>query len=190
MTEYTIQCGSDAGDTLTVCRQGEEIEFVSRSHGSFAHSVYPTSDGARTFARGILALADEVDGGEAKEAPETASGRMPEADSPFKVGDKVRTVREILELHRGRAGELAAIDISHAPNYWVRFPDGGSVWAYDIEPTPAHEPLADWERELLAHEPTATPTRMDLLEQARALVGSRDVPNLLAVARFLAGDNA
>lgn len=62
MTEHKIACNSGVGDTLTVHGGGEEIGFVAATSDRFRNSVYVTASDARTFARGILALADEIDG--------------------------------------------------------------------------------------------------------------------------------
>ncbi|MFE7624294.1 hypothetical protein [Streptomyces sp. NPDC057509] len=133
MNECKIACAHDSLDVFTAGLDGGVVRLTAQTHGVRKVDAFVDPADARAFARGILALADEVDGGEANEAPE--------AGQPFKVGDKVRTVREIMGLHRGRSGELADIDVGLAPRFLVNFPDGRSVWAYDIEPdTTSPEP--------------------------------------------------
>ncbi|WNI28608.1 hypothetical protein [Streptomyces sp. ITFR-6] len=173
MTEYKITCQDDPSDRIkAVGTVGEHVAFYP--YGS--DSVYVSPADARTFARGILALADEVDGGEAPMPTEPAV-------RDIKVGDRVRILRPegCLPEYAGRVGVLTRTDSTEC-KYRVRVDeaDDNIVWAYEVAPVDTDN----------AEQLCAKNARMDILEQARALVGSRDVPNLLAVARFLAGDNA
>jgi hypothetical protein len=79
MTVYTAECAIDSADTITATRSSNRVELEPSSRVE----VYLDPDDARTFARGILALADEIDGGEVAEAA------TPETRTP-QVGDRVR----------------------------------------------------------------------------------------------------
>ncbi|WP_327379394.1 hypothetical protein [Streptomyces sp. NBC_01212] len=131
MTEYKIECTSGVGDTITACLQGEEIEVVARSMGSFTQSVYPSLATARTFARGILALADEVDGGEARE-------------EPVKVGDFVEITGDDVSSYVGRRGYLRKIDGSDPDlPYLLKGNNGAGLydwWARAVRKVDAPEP--------------------------------------------------
>ncbi|CAM5410497.1 putative protein OS=Streptomyces microflavus OX=1919 GN=Smic_80650 PE=4 SV=1 [Streptomyces microflavus] len=135
MTEYKIRCENYTGDTLIVRRRGEEIEFVARTGSNDVHSVYPSPDAARTFARSILALADEVDGGEVKAEPAS--------DSRPKMGDRVIVIE----------------DDPYTP-YLVKFGEeghgdvGGTWYCQRVEKLADEpEPLAYWEKDLLESKP-------------------------------------
>ncbi len=80
MTEYTATCAIDEADTITAARYGRRVELEP----SGTTEVYLDPAPARTFARGILALADEIDGGEKAEV---------KADTRPKVGDRVRVTK-------------------------------------------------------------------------------------------------
>lgn len=172
MTDYVAICRDAARDTITATGGGAAVALYPS--GS-CESVYLSPAAARTFARGILALADEVDGGELA-APKLA----------VEVGDRVKVVADDFATHVGKTGILKCIDDGEtATPFCVKF-DGAAVlvWVSEVRGI---------------DEPTATPAdtntspesyRASLLEQARTLVGSRDVPQLLAVARFLAGESA
>ncbi|KDQ65667.1 hypothetical protein [Streptomyces sp. NTK 937] len=146
MTEHKIQCTSGVGDTITACRQGEEIEFVARSLDSFTQSVYPSLADARAFARGILALADEVDGGVATAASNTRPS----------VGDFVEITEDTSFGYVGRRGYLRVVD-ENDPDYpyHVEMGNGESPFGWwtkavrkVVDPIDT-APLADWERDLL-----------------------------------------
>ncbi|MFJ3588631.1 hypothetical protein ACIQUY_04985 [Streptomyces sp. NPDC090231] len=178
MTEYKITCQDDPNDRIQVSAYEGDSRVSFYSHDI---SVYVSSADARTFARGILALADEVDGGEAKE---------PEADSPVKVGDKVRVLVDDPDAQAGRfvglAGTLAEMDLTDSSTpFMVRFGEGdhgdidGSWWCRRVE--------------LVTNEPIATtpaPSRAELLTQARmhmSDVTTYTAADLIELADYLAG---
>ncbi|MYY03103.1 MULTISPECIES: hypothetical protein [unclassified Streptomyces] len=161
MTEYIAQCRYNRSDTIKA-RVEDKVVWLEPG----VANVALTPADARTFARGILALADGVDGGEAETTMFPAVGDVVRIVCPESACDPE---------HVGGIGVLTRTDNTDC-KYRVRLPGGEIVWAYEVEaPT----------------KPTPNPSpRVAFLEEARRLVGSRDVPQLLAVARFLAGENA
>lgn len=140
MTEYTATCRHVDTDTL-------------RAYSSFGDVVLSPSEdenvclspaAARTFARGILALADEIDGGE---VPATA-GRKPI------VGDRVVVVRDDPDHKAGSfVGLIGTLKLTTDSDddipYLVHFGDGdhgepdGEWWCNSVRviDAPADEPL-------------------------------------------------
>jgi hypothetical protein len=126
MTEYVATCNASHYDTITARLDGDAVELRADHNGEHMLETYLSASKARTFARGILALADEVDGEEVVEAstPET---RAPE------VGDRVRIVRDDPYTKPGafvgRTGVLreAKADGRGKP-YRVRLDDPSGTW--------------------------------------------------------------
>jgi hypothetical protein len=84
MSEYVATCTASRHDTITAVGDGTTIELAARSHGERKMETFLSADKARTFARGILALADRIDGGEEK-------GEAEFSDTP-PVGTRVRVL--------------------------------------------------------------------------------------------------
>jgi hypothetical protein len=156
MTEYKITCQDTPADSIQAVGGSPFTDGLVAFYTGGCDSVYATPDDARTFARDILALADEVDGGE-----------VPEAAATVKVGDVVRVVKDDLHIRTGEfVGAVGTVHLIHGGGstlpYRLAFDDDQDVpyptWNVAevepaTEPTP-DEPLADWERELLADKPT------------------------------------
>jgi len=179
MTEYVAHSahsaiGSDS--TVRAHRVGSWVHVTSKSRGASASTALEADD-ARKFARGILALADEIDGGE-------ADAMKPE----IKVGDKVRIVRNSPwdgDKHVGRVGVLASVDShDHVMPYRVSFPDDSyGWWCAEVElvdtttptdePAPAVEPglsaFAAHVEEALSLLAGTTYTGADVITLAREL---------------------
>jgi hypothetical protein len=106
MTVYTAECAIDSDDTITATRSSNRVELEP----SGRVEVYLDPADARTFARGIIALADEIDGGEVAEAATTET-RTP------KVGDRVRIVEDDPYVKPGafvgRTGVLLLAGVEH-----------------------------------------------------------------------------
>ncbi|WP_097964551.1 hypothetical protein [Streptomyces sp. or20] len=166
MTHHAAQCAHATGDEIRAHTVGAHVfltSVVDRELGTVALE----SDDARTFARGILALADEVDGGKTKPEP------------VVRIGDTVTIVRPegcCDPEYRGRVGVLTDVDNTDC-KYRVRV-EGAErdiVWSYEVrplEPTPARadrESLVTRAKELL----TGTP---------------HTVTDIIAMANFLAGE--
>lgn len=143
MTEYEAQCRIGRDDRIVARRDNSSVELAGY-FGDYAGDAYLAPDAARTFARGILALADEIDGGGAEEAP--ALRRIP------KVGDRVRVVRNGPsdgDDHIGQVGAIAAIDThDNVYPYRVSFPDDSYGWwctevEYVDEPTDTRPKVGD-----------------------------------------------
>jgi hypothetical protein len=119
MTEYIAQCAIDGNDTITARRSAERVELAPRS----GPEVYLDTDKARTFARGILALTDEIDGGEVVKIVRS---------SAVEVGDRVRVVRNAYSFEGnenvGRVGILKEITPEDAQSHRVSFSDDAYGW--------------------------------------------------------------
>ncbi|MET7939694.1 hypothetical protein [Streptomyces sp. NPDC005302] len=69
MTAYIARCRDRSSDYIVATKRGADVELEMHVFGDYQGEVFANPADARTFARGILALADEIDGGEVKEAP-------------------------------------------------------------------------------------------------------------------------
>ncbi|MDX2575945.1 hypothetical protein PV332_10675 [Streptomyces scabiei] len=142
MTDLNLTCAIDADDQICATRSsgGKRIEFTAWADGKqHGVEVYADTDKARTFARGILALADEIDGGEVTAKPEPA--RRPQ------VGDRVRVVADDPTCMAGKfvglTGTLAGLGGTVTP-FKVKFGPGrhgdlNGYW-YCAEVELVHEP--------------------------------------------------
>lgn len=181
MTEFIAQCRYDEGQRLRAYASDASVILAGYDEGERVTEPYLSPADARTFARGILALADEVDGGEVKKA----------APAAVKVGDKVRVTADDPDYRTGNyvgaTGTLLRTDGDPRTPFRVQLDE---PWASDLRTTAwwcgGVEALTE---ESPADEPAPSP-RAAYLAEAQKLVGSRDVPQLLAVARFLAGESA
>jgi hypothetical protein len=63
-TQYVGQCRYDEGQRLQACINGASVVVEAFAGDEQVTEPFLTPADARAFARGILALADEVDGGE------------------------------------------------------------------------------------------------------------------------------
>ncbi|WP_329168369.1 KOW motif-containing protein [Streptomyces sp. NBC_01267] len=127
MTKYTAPCDVTPDDTVTAFKDARHVILTP----STRVDVCLTPTAARTFARGILALADEIDGGE---TPEPA--RAP------RVGDRVRVLEDDPGNRAGefvgKVGTLLSVDkASEYTPYCVQFGDGtgyyGKWWVDAVE---------------------------------------------------------
>ncbi|GAA3018767.1 hypothetical protein [Streptomyces fulvorobeus] len=154
MSEHTITCTSGVSDTLTAQSSiGNDVAFYSRQGGVSKISVYAAPSDARTFARGILALCDEADGGEVKEDP-AATVEGPTVRG-IKVGDKVRVLVDDAEYARVSRGDILCVthvggnlivaDEANTEGEGWYFRNAKSLEKVVDEP----EPLVEWERDLL-----------------------------------------
>ncbi|MYW28212.1 hypothetical protein [Streptomyces sp. SID2119] len=176
MTEYKIECRYNRSDTITVLAEDGEIWFKPGSD-----NVSPTPDAARTFARGILALADEVDGGAAKAEPAE--------DTRPKVGDRVIVVEDDPDDRTGEfvglVGTVVSVNGGFSTPFKVKFGDGhhgradGYWWCRGVKPA---SPAADT---------ITTPTREAYLHRAAELLGANpSASDLIELADYLAGEGA
>ncbi|MGW2950734.1 hypothetical protein [Streptomyces eurythermus] len=92
MAEYTAKCVMDEDDQINARRANQRVALEPTGH-----DVYLNPDAARTFARGILALADEIDGGQV---------RQPAA---VKVGDRFKVTRSFLEWADVVIGDVVTV---------------------------------------------------------------------------------
>lgn len=119
MTEYTAQCRISRYDRITARTDGDSVALEAHLNDGYAGETYLYPGAARIFARGILALADEIDGGET------------EMTLTVKIGDKVEVVDDNFTSLIGRRGTLIDID-SWDTEYPYHFREegrsGGGVW--------------------------------------------------------------
>jgi hypothetical protein len=130
MTLYTATCAIDEDDTVTAMRSENRVELESSSRAS----VFLDPGPARTFARGILALADEIDGGEAE-----ASASLP------KIGTRFRVTRNGVRSAGVSVGDVVEVSQHHAGYFSAKI--SGSSWYFEPEDIgnglePVDEPTA------------------------------------------------
>nr|WSW58452.1 hypothetical protein OG513_07585 [Streptomyces sp. NBC_00998] len=159
------------------------IVFEAFGDGSApVKDAYATANNARAFARGILALADEVDGGESA-APTPA----------VKVGDRVRVVKDDRHNFTGKfiglVGVIGEVDLSSRLRYLVTFGPGrhgdadGTWYCEDVERV--DEPAA------VDQSSPAQVSRLELLvtRAKELLTGTEHTgADVIAMAAFLAGE--
>jgi hypothetical protein len=184
MTEYVATCNASSHDTITAGGDGATIELVARSNGNRKMETFLSADKARTFARGILALADGIDGGEEKDEAKPSR--------PVKVGDRVRVVRNAYDYedrgYIGRVGTLAFIDTDDQP-YRVAFDDYDYWWCAEVELV--DEPTAlESDAEAPAVDKPAQ-DRETFIRRAADLASELEIFDdnaVVSMARFLAGE--
>ncbi|WP_211833242.1 hypothetical protein [Streptomyces asiaticus] len=175
MTEY--QCRWVSTDCVKARGVGDSVHIYGYENNDVVSNVALLVDDARAFARGILALADEIDGGEDRAAQDVA------------VGDRVAIVREWSTgtgRDDGKMGTLVQFDPDDDNFPWLVELDSAdrrTVWVHEVQ---RKRERAEDPNE--APAPSVAPDRVALLEEARRLVGSHDIGQLLNVARFLAGE--
>ncbi|MEU3285629.1 hypothetical protein [Streptomyces longwoodensis] len=167
MIEYTATCAIDEDDTVTAMRSENRVELEPSSRAS----VFLDPGPARTFARGILALADEIDGGEAEEA------------RAIRVGDRVEIVRaeRWSSAEEGRVGVVGTVDEDddHLP---YRVVDEHGVYiAWCAEVRRVDEPAED-----AGPEPTPSPFAR-YVDEAKGLLEGTDhtATDVIILAREL-----
>jgi hypothetical protein len=98
---YRAQCRWEQGDYMTVHGVGSSVQINAYQSNEFTSNAQLDPDDARTFGRGILALADEVDEGEDK--PAKHDGTLP-------VGTRVRVLKAHgLPWATGKLGTVYAL---------------------------------------------------------------------------------
>ncbi|MFD4234249.1 hypothetical protein [Streptomyces sp. NPDC058542] len=199
MTEYIAQCRYNPSDTITARVEDGAVWLVPGPD-----NVSPSTDAARTFARGILALADEADGGEVRTEPAP--------DTHPKVGDQVIVIEDDPGVRTGEfvdlVGTLTEIGPERCTPYLVKFGGGfhgaadGSWYCQRVEKVADEpEPLADWEKDLLSSAPKVgdqvrvvsaiNHTREAYLHRAAELLGiNPSASDLIELADYLAGGDA
>ncbi|MFD9442105.1 hypothetical protein [Streptomyces sp. NPDC060001] len=179
MTLHTATCVMDADDQITAHSTGRRVALTPT--GS---DVYLNPLSARTFARGILALADGIDGGEAEETPTPRP----------KVGDRVRVVADDPYTKTGefvgRTGVVRTVQPDgRTMPYRVRLDDSsgtwdeGSWWCAKVE-------LVDDPAPLAGESAPARSSRAKYVEEAKALLEGAyfDAASIVTLAQFLADD--
>ncbi|MFF3312523.1 hypothetical protein [Streptomyces sp. NPDC002952] len=121
MTEYTAHSAHGSGSVARAYRIGTWVHVSSKERGRVASTALETAE-ARAFARTLLALADEIDGGEAKEEPKRAP----------KVGDRVRVTLDDEDIRTGEyVGKVGVLQVDHGAGsgnrYRVKFGDGSGL---------------------------------------------------------------
>lgn len=173
MTIHTLECRHANRDYLTAQRDGLSTSVIIAASFDDGEqgAVYAEVAEARAFARGILALADEIDGGEAV----ASDGGAP------KVGDDVLITKEFPDgtgSYTGSTGQLLSVNPSDG-----RFPYEVDVQGYG--PCAAHAVRKAPE----TPKSFATPRSIALLAEARAMLSSAaPMESVVHLARFLGGE--
>jgi hypothetical protein len=136
--------------------------------------AYVSPASARTFARGILALADEIDGGEVAEAPVKPS--LP------KVGDRIRILVDGAEYANVEIGD--EFEVSRVVGATVTVIDhvnGGHWYFRDSTSYELMEPES-------APAPAPSSTYADLVREAKGLLTGtpHSAADIITLARDLA----
>lgn len=189
MTEYRVDCNATSHDDyMTAWRDGCDVYIRACKGGALASSVYADTEAARTFARGILALADEIDGGETEASLADRERELLAKPAPVKVGTRVRVLEASwLPEATGELGTVCA-PTDQPGRIRVRMDRpgvcavGDQLYAdrWEILDAPADEPTD-----------TSAPTRgAQLVTQAKALLAGTDhtASDVVALARFLASE--
>ncbi|MGP3750841.1 hypothetical protein [Streptomyces sp. IBSNAI001] len=177
MTEYIAQCRYNRSDTIKA-RVGDEVVWLEPGDDNVALS--PAA--ARTFARGILTLADEVDGGEAPVKTDTRP----------KVGDKVRVLEDSANGATVKRGDILTVLDVNDHEVETEGQGYGGRWYLDHDKVEVAAPLADWERDMLKEDdtlPKPTRSRAALLDAATDLMhysSTYTAHDLITLAEYLA----
>lgn len=190
MTEYTATCKTDEDDTITARVDGESVELRAKRYGRQMMEAFLLPANARTFARGILALADDIDGGEAdpNTRPKVGDRLRVTQDDPWWAPVKINDVITVAET---------AYDRADGSQDGVRFQEHEDTYLWHVPLSSVEGPLADWEVDLLtASEPESVPVprdavvsvRGDFVTQARELLAGTDpdAADVIRLAEFLA----
>ncbi|MEU7039802.1 hypothetical protein AB0A77_01935 [Streptomyces varsoviensis] len=81
MQEITVHCDGHSGDYLSVTHDEGRAWVSACLDGHFQYDIILTPEKTRTFARGLLALADEIDGESEPEREVRAVQSAPSRDS-------------------------------------------------------------------------------------------------------------
>ncbi|MGW1828878.1 hypothetical protein ACWCO0_09450 [Streptomyces tubercidicus] len=164
MHEYTLSCKVTPSDRLTAGTEHNAIVINAFSAGRCFTDVIPSPAAARAFARGLLALAGEVDGGVAAE---------PAGQDVVKIGDFVEITEDACTSVIGKRGEVVALDLGSTLPYFVKTGPHNRMWVSGVRKVSA----------VIEH----APTRRALIDEARTAAGPDASPaDVLAYARFLA----
>ncbi|GAB1326917.1 hypothetical protein [Streptomyces sennicomposti] len=179
MTTYAAVCHANSRDVIEARVAGDSVELVARSYGERKMETYLDVDKARIFARGILALADEIDGGEQKPA-----------DDIIKAGDLVRIVyAKNAEDNHGKLATVVSTDDGWQPRTGPFHPylvdvDGVELWAAEVTRVGDTSEA----RVEASADTTASSPRARYVEEAKTLLtGTLHGPaDIIRLAEFLA----
>ncbi|WP_328742954.1 hypothetical protein OG436_29625 [Streptomyces caniferus] len=173
MTEYKLQCRIFDTDYLTaeLTNRRTTVGITAHDIEGDAGNVVADPEAVRTFARGLLALADEVDGGEVP------------APNAVKVGDRFRVTRDRLKCASVCCGDVLTVSSvsSTAPGRFHAKKGGDElVWTFNVGD------IGNGLERVDEPAPSVAPARRAILEEARTLAGpDATQADVLAVARFL-----
>ncbi|MEV6684408.1 hypothetical protein AB0N28_03530 [Streptomyces sp. NPDC051130] len=179
MADPDLTCSLYDGDRITARRATPEdgvrpsLAIEAFGDDEMMKDVYTDPDGARVFARSILALADEVDGGEAKR------------DTRPRVGDRLRVTQDNprhCPVATGDVITVVATDYGGDGEDCVRFRMPGDDYWWFI-PLSAVEPVDD--APTLDPSWLRYPTRLERLEAAKRLAPGGNVDDWLRIATYL-----
>ncbi|MFJ6636625.1 hypothetical protein ACIQMR_35455 [Streptomyces sp. NPDC091376] len=185
MTEtFRAQCRWEPRDFLKAHVVGDSVHVDTYFGDERVDAVSLSSAKARTFARGLLALADGIDGGE---DPELKVQADDDAAQAIKAGDRVRVLYERADGANVRAGDVFTVrSISPHSVYTDRGGLQPGEWAFDPNKV---EKVVDEPLKAADAPSSVAPDRVALLEEARRLAGElAPASAVLEFARFLAGE--
>lgn len=185
MTEYIATCNSDEDDTITARVDGRSVELVANRHGRHMMETYLLTSDARTFARGILTLADEIDGGEVVEAPAPGVAAKWGTIQP---GDTVRVLVDDAECATVRRGDKFTVHSANAGTVTVH--DGrGDFWYFShaesielVDDVPAESPADEPAPVLSTHAAHVRNAKTLLADTAHTAA------DIVRLAEFLAAE--
>ncbi|MGW0468281.1 hypothetical protein ACWDX6_23900 [Streptomyces sp. NPDC003027] len=177
MNEYTAHSAHSGSSSVARAFKIGRWVLVSSEETAGSASTAMTPGVARTFARGLLALADEADGGD---------------DTRPQVGDRVRVLEDHPQYAPALSGDVitvAAVDYDSEGADYIRYRADGDDYLWFVPLTAVElvdEPAAP---DAAVSKETPEPYRESLLIRAKELAGPHADPGaVLQYARFLAGE--
>ncbi|MCQ6554742.1 hypothetical protein NPS70_16275 [Streptomyces sp. C10-9-1] len=186
-----LPCNLRAGDYLWAERSHDEVFIKAFDSREYVVGVLVAPAELRTFARGLLALANATDGGE-EDAPEE------QVTPAIKVGDRVRVVKDDSRFRTGEFVDKSGILMeADGTSFLIKFgdgtaehgdPDNGTWWVEEVELIESAGADAACAPVVAPDDAPSSP-RASLLDKAcEYLPKGASGADLVAVARFLEGE--
>ncbi|WP_030962623.1 hypothetical protein [Streptomyces sp. NRRL S-378] len=180
---FHAQCRWAENDFLKAYRAGASVHIEAYNDSvEKANASIPAAE-ARAFARGIIALCDEIDGGEAK----------PASPITVRTGDRLRVTEADLNFAAINVGDVLVVTSLDHPfgDFATTGNQPGDSWGFDYEHIgnglePVNEPPADDVAASTVTDERAA--RLELLEAAKRLAPGGDVADWLRIAAYLEGN--
>ncbi|WP_228973442.1 hypothetical protein [Streptomyces sp. DH12] len=199
MSKHTATCKYDAGDTIAANVANHDVRLLVRSTSDETAHIYLSPADARDFARGILVVADEVEG----RGQKTGEERTTTSPMSVNIGDRLRVTRDCLESAAVRVGDVVTVTGRYGSAFHTDDAEhpGMARWHFstanlgdglefvddpessEAAPNPASGPTAD------EPVPDVLASRLEALRAAREFAGPRaDSDSVLEYARYLTGE--